>query len=366
MTTIAVCSAKGSPGVTTLACALGAVWPTERQILLVECDPSGGDLAARFGLSAKRGTSSLMLEARRLGAADLKISDHLQTLPGGLEVLAGPSGAGAARTVDAGWSDCLRYLTHHDQWSTNGSRDLVLDCGRIQPGARGQRAVLGFAEHVLVVSRPTIESLTSTRWIAEQLNRAEDAWSANGAEPYSNHWASPLIDAPAAAPSSFDDPIAGRKSSTGLVLVGQGPVAGSQAALALGLRLLATIPDDVVGAAALRGEAVNSRRLSRSALVAAVRSLALILVGSQCEEAPHEPYQLVAGIEPHIKQHNAEGPSTDRESSPEGDSSTFPGGTAEQRMSSRRLRHKRLTRNAGVSESKSRQSGAPVIGEMTS
>ena len=65
VTIISVCSAKGSPGVTTLACALGAVWPAERRVMVAECDPSGGDIAARFGLSAKRGMTSLILEARR-------------------------------------------------------------------------------------------------------------------------------------------------------------------------------------------------------------------------------------------------------------------------------------------------------------
>ena len=43
---ISVCSDKGAPGVTTTATALGIVWPGER--LLLEADPSGGDLALRM------------------------------------------------------------------------------------------------------------------------------------------------------------------------------------------------------------------------------------------------------------------------------------------------------------------------------
>ncbi len=54
VTLIAVCSGKGSPGVSTLACVAGAVWPPDRRIVIAECDPSGNDLAARFGMSPAR------------------------------------------------------------------------------------------------------------------------------------------------------------------------------------------------------------------------------------------------------------------------------------------------------------------------
>ena len=43
---VTLCSDKGSPGVTTLAVALGLVWPVPR--LVLEADPAGGDLAFRM------------------------------------------------------------------------------------------------------------------------------------------------------------------------------------------------------------------------------------------------------------------------------------------------------------------------------
>ena len=43
---VTVCSDKGSPGVTTLAVAIGLVWPVPR--LVLEADPAGGDLAFRM------------------------------------------------------------------------------------------------------------------------------------------------------------------------------------------------------------------------------------------------------------------------------------------------------------------------------
>ena len=46
---IALASVKGSPGVTSAALALAAVWPNP--VVLVEADPSGGDLTYRCRLS---------------------------------------------------------------------------------------------------------------------------------------------------------------------------------------------------------------------------------------------------------------------------------------------------------------------------
>jgi len=45
MALIALAADKGSPGVTTAAVALSAVWP--RRVLLAETDPAGGDLVYR-------------------------------------------------------------------------------------------------------------------------------------------------------------------------------------------------------------------------------------------------------------------------------------------------------------------------------
>jgi len=92
MSMVAFAAAKGAPGVTTAAAAVAAVWPAERGVLLAECDPGGGDLAARFGLPAQPGLVSLAAAARReLDAA--MVAQHTQTLPGGLRVLVGPPGA---------------------------------------------------------------------------------------------------------------------------------------------------------------------------------------------------------------------------------------------------------------------------------
>jgi cellulose biosynthesis protein BcsQ len=243
MTVVSICSAKGSPGVTTISCAIGAVWPARRGVVVAECDPSGGDLAARFGLSAKRGMTSLMLNARHTNFGSIELRDHLQTLPGGLEVLVGPTGAGASRTVDSQLSGCLDRLLEHRTEDSEPLNDLVLDCGRILLGAPGQVAALAAADHVLVIARPTVEAVASTRWIAERLSRG----NSEGA-------------------------------SASLVLVGDGPVPSSEAASALGLELIAIVPEDRIGSTALRGDSVRPGRLARSTLVSCARSLVVKLL----------------------------------------------------------------------------------------
>ena len=92
MALIAIAADKGSPGVTTSALALAAVWP--RRVLLAETDPAGGDLvyrsrAAHGGtLDPNSGMLSLAATARR-GLAAEQLWDHAQPLTGGLDVLVG-------------------------------------------------------------------------------------------------------------------------------------------------------------------------------------------------------------------------------------------------------------------------------------
>jgi MinD-like ATPase involved in chromosome partitioning or flagellar assembly len=88
MTVAVFASVKGAPGVTTVVNLVAATWPEQRRALVVECDPSGGDIAARFQLSSRCGWSSFETASRR-GESIPDIGPHLQQLPGGLEVLVG-------------------------------------------------------------------------------------------------------------------------------------------------------------------------------------------------------------------------------------------------------------------------------------
>src|SRR6266702_8439110 len=104
---VAVASLKGSPGVTTFALALAARWPTGpgdggssagARCVVVEADPSGGDIATRFDLAGSPGLVSLAAAARRGDDPGL-VWRHAQALPGGLPVVAAPPGADQARAA---------------------------------------------------------------------------------------------------------------------------------------------------------------------------------------------------------------------------------------------------------------------------
>jgi hypothetical protein len=127
---IALCSLKGSPGVTTTAVALAARWAVDQKPIVVECDPAGGDLAARFRLPATPGVMSLAAAARRNRDAGM-LWRHSQRLPAGLVVVPGPVGAQQTRAA-------LRLLTlgHTSVLRAAGDQPGVVvlaDCGRVDP-----------------------------------------------------------------------------------------------------------------------------------------------------------------------------------------------------------------------------------------
>jgi hypothetical protein len=125
---IAVAADKGSPGVTTSAIALAAVWP--RPVLLAECDPAGGDLvfrlpaADRGRLDTRRGLLSLAVAARR-GMAPGQVWEHVQKVHGGLDVLAGVTSAEQAAGLQALWGTVGTVLAGLPE------ADVIADCGRI-------------------------------------------------------------------------------------------------------------------------------------------------------------------------------------------------------------------------------------------
>ncbi len=196
MTTAVFTSLKGSPGTTTLACALAAVWPLDRRIVLAECDPAGSDLIGWFGLEPDRGLLSLAASVRGPTGPPSILKDHLQTLPGGLEVLAGSMYPDRARAIEALWPAIARVLwlagsTPDSQpsnqgyevpriWDLGGNAgepqkapgvravtsldylypakhlptDILIDAGRVFPISPSTEALLVRASIAVVVIRP--------------------------------------------------------------------------------------------------------------------------------------------------------------------------------------------------------------------
>lgn len=231
MTMVALASAKASPGVTTTALALGAVWPTgDRQVVVAECDPAGGDLAGWYDLPTSPGLVSLAPAVRRATRATLALS-HTQTLPGGLRALVAPVAAEQA-------SGALRLLPPRllGELDDDAHTLWLADCGRITPDSPAL-SVAAHASVLLLVTRPVTAELGHTAALVA------------GIRPHCH--------------------------ALGLVLVGTGPYQPREVGTALGIPVLGVVPTDPRGAAALTGTAAaRPPRLARLGLLRAARQLA--------------------------------------------------------------------------------------------
>lgn len=149
---VALTSAKGSPGVTTTAVGLAACWLRPGG-LVVEADPAGGDLAARFGRYCEPGLSTMAVDGRDPGGG-LEPGRWVQPLPyGGGAVLAPPGAAASASlaTLGARTGLMLELLA--------GRHPLVVvDAGRWWHGSPAEPA-LAAADLLLVLARPQLDEL---------------------------------------------------------------------------------------------------------------------------------------------------------------------------------------------------------------
>jgi len=156
VTLIALASIKGSPGVTTAATALAASWPESRQVLLVEADPFGGDLAPRYAMAPTGGLASLFAAARRTLVPE-DVWDHVDHLPGGLPVLFGLGGMHQAVANEKAWPIVADALSALDA-------DGVIDVGRLLPDlGGGVREVLARADAMVVLCESTLEAIVHLR-----------------------------------------------------------------------------------------------------------------------------------------------------------------------------------------------------------
>jgi MinD-like ATPase involved in chromosome partitioning or flagellar assembly len=167
---IAVAADKGSPGVTTAALTMAAVWP--RRALLAELDPSGGDIALRLRgprgvpLSPETGLISLAVGLRR-GAEPHQVFEHVQRLDGGLEVIVGLSTGEQGSGLVGMWAPIGELLDRVP------GVDVVADLGRLYPASPAADVLPG-ASAVVLVTRPTIDAVAHLRARAAAVLRGLD------------------------------------------------------------------------------------------------------------------------------------------------------------------------------------------------
>lgn len=147
---IAVGSVKGSPGVTTLALGLTALWHPPGAVL-IEADPAGGDLWARWGHHPDPGLNHFAAAARRELNAPI-ISIFAQRLRIGADVVLAPPGDAASAPVALLASRGLRALQQAGDGKT-----VIVDVGRLDP-ASPALALAGAADHLLLLASMRLDA----------------------------------------------------------------------------------------------------------------------------------------------------------------------------------------------------------------
>ena len=158
---IGLLSAGGSPGVTTTALAMGSVWPGP--VVVIDADPSGGDVAAAAGGRVDASLSNI-LELVRLGRHDRLpqvLNSQIQTMPFGTPVVVGfgdPSQVGAVSWPELAAG--LRAVQHLDvvvdlgRWGMPfHAAPLLRACDLLMLVVRTQTRALRRAERVLPLVR---------------------------------------------------------------------------------------------------------------------------------------------------------------------------------------------------------------------
>lgn len=231
MSVVAVAAGKGSPGATTAAVALAAVWP--RGCVLAECDPAGGDVLFRLRatgggpLVADRGLVSLATAARA-GVTGQLVSEHAQATEGGLPVLVGTASESHTAALAGGWAGVSAAFAGSDC-------DVVVDLGRLSSATPTH--LLRAADLVVVVCRANAASVGHARHALDRLRREQ-------------------VEPRVLVVGHGDDAVQVRDA-----LRGHGE-----------LDVLGPLADDPAGAAGLSGQ--WTRRLDRTPLVASARLVA--------------------------------------------------------------------------------------------
>ncbi|GGM10088.1 hypothetical protein [Nakamurella endophytica] len=159
---VSVCSDKGAPGVTTLATALGVVWPGPRAV--VEADTAGSDLSFRLHPAAADTPLSHLAPdpsiaglatAARLGLTGAGPLPFAQETSLGVPVVPGVLSAERFRPLRSLWPGLGQALAG---WPGT----VLADLGRLHPGAPAA-PVAQASTAVLLLTRADLEGLFHVR-----------------------------------------------------------------------------------------------------------------------------------------------------------------------------------------------------------
>lgn len=161
-------SAKGSPGVTSSALAIAALWP--RRAVLIEADPTGGDVAFRCraatgGALAERPNVLSLASAMRAGGT-ARLSDWTQSLSCGVDVIPGVVSGPQSQGMAGLWDAIAAAAIHADV-------DVIADVGRAGVDPASNPFIV--RSQVLVpVLAATVESVMHAKELAGALPAGSD------------------------------------------------------------------------------------------------------------------------------------------------------------------------------------------------
>lgn len=230
MTSAAVVSVAGAPGVTTLVSAAAAASQEDRPLLVVEAGTCGGAIAARWRLDVRDTVNTAAKLAMDVaGTVDLWAAAHHPWLA-------------ASRVIPAHPSPMVMRQAQVRRWLADRLQSVqppvLVDAGRVD-GSADQFDLLTAVDSVWVVVDPIVEQVIAARAVAEWLNRTGPVLL--------------LVREPAGDPA--------RDSASGV-------------ASTLGWPVVATVPDDRQAARALCGLSPARRGLARAPLLRTGKALA--------------------------------------------------------------------------------------------
>jgi len=165
-TRIGVFSLHGSPGATTVALGLAVrLHHAGTNTLLLEADPDGGVVAARFDLSLSPNLTDLAAAARRPLATE-EVLRYAQPLGAGLPaVLSHPSAEQTRVALTLGAAPIANALA-----ALGGT--TVVDLGRWRADSPA-RPLFDAADVLLLVMRPTLEQTVQVLHLVDTITQAD-------------------------------------------------------------------------------------------------------------------------------------------------------------------------------------------------
>lgn len=250
MTVITLCSASGSPGVTTTAVAMALNWP--RPVVLIEADPTGGSgVLAGF----LRGTTEYDAGLIELALSPMDVGDALREVvrPFAPDVgfVAGVRAHGQVGALREVWEPLALALADLDATG----QDAIVDAGRL--GLVGSpEPLLAASDLTLLLIRGNLPAIAAAR-----------SWS-----------------------DSVKGPVAGWPRAAAL-MIGEGqPYRASEIAKVLDLPVVGALPDAPAAAAVYHRGAAPPRRFETGTYARALTAA----IGSVRAQAARSQIALVA------------------------------------------------------------------------